>query len=198
MREGRSFTLRGRAPTPHYANTPWLKAAYLSVFSLLGAYGYRYAEGEAIKHVREQIMNPGDEILPRFITETPAEWQDQRDAIILSRSTCWAVKMGKVLVPLPRSWDRTFYDNIIEDSGGTFSLRGDHAWFPAKFGRNRATSLTPPDGADPVKVCDGDIFGCRGEVVRDGVSVSFVLVDRRGRELTAVVTGYEKVPASSH
>ncbi len=138
-------------------------------------------------------MNPGDEILPRFAAETPAEWQSQGDAIVLSRSTpCWVVKMGKALVPLPRSWDRMFYEKIIED-GGTFDLKGELAWRPAKFGRNPATSLTPPNGADPVKICGGDIFGCTGKLVRGDVSVSFVLVDRRGRELTAVVTGRETV-----
>ena len=34
------ITIRGWT-TPHYKDVPWLKAAYLAVFSLLGVYGHR-------------------------------------------------------------------------------------------------------------------------------------------------------------
>ena len=37
LREGRTLSMKGLAPTAQYVNVPWLKAAYLSVFSLLAA-----------------------------------------------------------------------------------------------------------------------------------------------------------------
>ena len=103
LRSGKSFGMRITVPTRHFASVPWLKAAYLSVFSLLGVRGYRYAEGKAIEQVREQIMRPDDEIVDAFAVHAPTEWK-QRDGMLMNRrqSPCWAVKMGRILVLLPR------------------------------------------------------------------------------------------------
>ena len=65
-----------------YAGVAWLKAAYLSVFSLLGEYGYRYAKGEAVEQVREQIMEPSREILRHFHFPVPREWQQHKDCVV--------------------------------------------------------------------------------------------------------------------
>ena len=190
VRRKSPFKFTSRAPTPHYASVPWLKAAYLSVFSLLGRLGYRYAEGEAIELVRRQILNPGDEVIPRFEVETPAGWLLKKDAIILSRATsCWAVAMGKHVVLLPPSWDRSFYERI----GGLseITIKGDFVWWPAKFGRNRVVSATARKALDPMELCGGDLFGFQGKLRRDDKTVSYVFVDRRDHEITAVITGVE-------
>ena len=49
-----------------YASVAWLKAAYLSVFALLGRCGYQYAQGEAVKQVRSQIMGAKQRNPPPF------------------------------------------------------------------------------------------------------------------------------------
>ena len=45
IRDRKEFTIAGAIPNVHYVKTSWLRAAYLSVFSLLGKRGYDYAEG---------------------------------------------------------------------------------------------------------------------------------------------------------
>ncbi len=52
-----------KMPNSRYTGASWLKSAYLSVFCLLGRHGYKFADGDAIRKVREQIMHPSDEIL---------------------------------------------------------------------------------------------------------------------------------------
>ena len=59
----RDYEFTVKLVKPRFVAISWLKSAYLSVFSLLGKHGYRYAEGEAICQVREQIMNPSKEII---------------------------------------------------------------------------------------------------------------------------------------
>ena len=56
MLPGESVTVTGPLLRRGEAQMPWLKAAYLSVFSLLGSCGYWYAEGSAIQQIRRQIL----------------------------------------------------------------------------------------------------------------------------------------------
>ena len=57
------FQISVKLPKPRFAAVSHLKSAYLSVFSLLGQHGYRYAESKALLPVRQQIMNPGEEVI---------------------------------------------------------------------------------------------------------------------------------------
>lgn len=188
LRESRTFTIKGRAPTAHQVNVPWLKAAYLSVFSLLGVRGYTYAEGAAIEAVREQIMKPGDEIIPRFAAEA-SPWKE-RDGILVNTTTpSWVVKMGERIVLLPRSWDQTFYERIGNSPAGEIAAGGGPLWFPARFGANRrVTRLQIPESHKPLELLGEDGFGATGQVTQAGETVPFVVVDRRGRELTIMIT----------
>ena len=187
-RESRTFTIKGRAPTAHQVNVPWLKAAYLSVFSLLGVHGYKYAEGAAIEAVREQIMKPGDEIIPRFAAEAPT-WKE-RDGILVNRKTPgWVVKMGERIVLLPRGWDQTFYERIGNEPTGEIAAGGGPLWFPARFGANRRVGvLTVRKGRKPLELLGEDVFGATGQVTRDGETTPFVVVDCHGQEVTLMNT----------
>ena len=111
----------------------WLKAAYLSVFSLLGMHGYKYAEGVAVESVRQQIMKPKDKIIPRFIADATA-WAVPDGIIVSGKTPGWAVKMGKRIVLLPRGWDQEFYARIGDTPGGEITLGDGPLWFPARFG----------------------------------------------------------------
>ena len=51
------FTLRQTEPWPDAIRLGLLKSAYLMVFSLLGAAGYRYAQGEAVTSIRDQLLS---------------------------------------------------------------------------------------------------------------------------------------------
>ena len=64
LRSRQSFSLIVAKPNSHYASVPWLKSAYLSVFSLLGMHGYMYAKSKAVERVRKQIMKPKEEVHP--------------------------------------------------------------------------------------------------------------------------------------
>ena len=46
-----------------YEFVSMIKSAYLMVFSLMGANGYKFAENIGLQPVREQIMNPEKKIL---------------------------------------------------------------------------------------------------------------------------------------
>ena len=56
-----------------------LKSAYLMVFSLIGANGYKFAENIGLRPVREQTMNPEKKILKGgFIGTMRFESEDYR------------------------------------------------------------------------------------------------------------------------
>ena len=185
LRESRTLTIKGKDPTAHEVNVPWLKAAYLSVFSLLGVHGYKYAEGAAVEAVREQIMKPKDEIIPRFAGEA-STWT-QRDGILVSGKTPgWVVKMGEHIILLPRGWDRTFYERIVNTPTDEIIIGDGPFWFPARFGANRRVKvLTVREGHRPL--CE-DVFGATGQVTQDGKTTPFVVVDCRGQEATIMIT----------
>ena len=109
MPASETVTIRGRALSQGEMWMPWLKAAYLSVFSLLGGCGYRYAEGAAIRQVRKQILEPRKEIVPYFVISGVGphpEWPD--GGIHMDRDGGhWMVKFGDRLIPLPTGSDES-------------------------------------------------------------------------------------------
>ena len=188
LRDGRTLTMTWQAPTTHYANVPWLKAAYLSVFSLLGMHGYRYAEGVAVRAVREQIMKPGDEIIARFAAKA-APWQERDGILVSGKTSGWVVKMGEHIVLLPRGWDQTFYGRIGDTPADEIVVGDGPLWYPSQFGANRrVTVLTIREGCRPLELLGEDLFGATGQVTQNGETTPFVVVDCRGQEVTIMIT----------
>ena len=180
-----------KMPNLHYVIVPWLKAAYLSVFSLLGVHGYRYAEGEGIEPVRRQIMNPRDEVIPRFALKAPASWREGDGiAMNLQQTPCWAVKMGDCIVVLPRSWDQSFYEWIgsMPSATVTVTIGGGPLWYPARFGDRRVESIGVREGSHPREVLGEDLFGLPGRRTQDDKVTPFVLADYSGQEVTVIIT----------
>ena len=185
----KTINFKFQTPKPHYASIPWLKAAYLTVFSLLGVHGYRYASGKAIESVREQIMKPGEQIIPQFAVK-PSAWSDGGTVILSKEPPCWAVKVGDRIVLLPRSWDDSFYERIGGAPGTT--LRGGRC-HPVKFGRAEMGAFPIREGYDPRELYDG-LFGAAGEARQDGMKASFVVVDCDDQQMTVAVTSVEALP----
>ena len=179
-----------KMPNPHYVIVPWLKAAYLSVFSLLGVYGYRYARGEAVERVRKQIMNPEDEFIRRFAFSAPSTWRG-RDGIVMNRrqTPCWVVKMGDCIVFLPRSWDRSLYEVLDSMPSPNFKVHvGGPLWYPLKFGDQRVGSIAFQEGYHPSETPGEDLFGLLGQWNQSGKVASFYFADCSGQEVTVIVT----------
>ena len=198
LRESQTLTITGKAPTVHDVMVPWLKAAYLSVFSLLGVHGYKYAEGAAVEAVREQIRKREDEIIPRFAAE--GSTGKQRNGILVSSKTPgWVVKMGERIILLPRRWDQTFYERIGNRPADEIVVGGGPFWFPARFGANRRVNvLTVSEGHQPLELLREDMFGATGQVTQDGTTMPFVVVDCHGQEVTIMITAgsEEETPGS--
>lgn len=181
------ITLKGAMPTRHYAGGAWLKSAYLSVFCLLGKYGYRYAQGEAIQQVRRQIMEPSQETFRPFHLPVPPEWK-YGNCIAVSRTErpCWAVKMKDRFVLLPRSWDTSFYKWIVGSTvDGEFELTlgGGPLWYPQRFGDIPAGSITLREDAGLLK--RNDIFGAR-VMLENSRDMTFACVDRTEQHITVL------------
>lgn len=128
-------TIKGRIPDPTYASVSHLKSAYLSVFSLLGPYGYKYAESEALTKVREQIMYPHDKVIEKYAFGVDDQYLEG-DAVFIDREKQhWAVKVDDSIILLPRNGHTSFYDETEAiHSNGQGEIRGLY-WRPVKFGR---------------------------------------------------------------
>lgn len=195
LRSAVTFKMRGEIQAPHYMSVPWLKAAYLSVFSLLSKHGYRYAEGKAIDHVREQIMKPSQRILRHFTFVAPSAWQENGGILMNSEQRpCWAVKMGGRLVLLPRGCDAAFYDwaecVFDQDSGqrAEICLGGGPMWYPVRFGRIPVVSIPFREGYDPRKQAGFDLFGRTGRVTWAGKVIPVVVADYAAEYVTVMST----------
>ena len=131
---GNPVQISWKHPKPHLASVPLLKAAYLSVFSLLGVDGYEYAEDEALADVRRQIRTPRAVIIPKFSTRTPTAWPSGYDIILSRELPCWAVRVGERVVMLPTEGDDSLYDRLQELP--EFTLRRCKGSPAVKFGQD--------------------------------------------------------------
>ena len=184
------FKVTFKLPNPGYVNASWLKSGYLSVFSLLGRLGYRYAEGPAICKVREQIMNPGKEI----IKYVPVAGVTGRDDDWVAMDTtgvrpCWIVSFGDRVTLLPPGWDTEFYEDDSFRAGNEIKLGGDgYHWNRRRFGHYRAGSFTPSDRGVFEEVVGQPEFGAQLRTTnRDGGAVEhFVLADYHNGGITTL------------
>ena len=173
----------------HIASVGFLRYAYLSVFSLLGRRGYRYAVGEGASQVRHQIMNPDRAIIERSTVFDASKAKESWIAMRLAAPRCWLVRIGEAMVFLPVSGDRLFYEKSERiRREGTFTLRDRYVWKPVKFGRNLPASFTMENRQywrDLKRNLGGEPFGASIRRTDENGTVSdFVVADYRQLDVT--------------
>ena len=190
LKAGERFEVSYKRPQTRYANVSWLKAAYLSVFSLLGACGYMYAEGSAIRQVREQIQEPDKDIIRNYALES--ENPCGPDGVLLNRKKhpCWAVKMNKCIVLLPGSEDDSFYrlNKVFVDDKG--ELGDGPLFYPSKFGKNNAAFVEISDANAFEKYMGSGLFGRNGEYSIGETKVPFVIADYNRHLISILITSW--------
>ena len=182
----RDLTLRFRIPNQRYVDAIWLKSAYLSVFSLLGVQGYRYAQGEAICRIREHILNPAKGII-KNIPFGQAKGPDSGDWIFMNFRDArpnWLVNFGKYSVLLPPSWDTTFFDDGKFRNGNELTL--SNGWFFDRtvFGNNVVRSVSVTDKAALEEAFGDRPFGGDVRIAANGKTQYYVLADYDQKDLT--------------
>ena len=81
--ESRAFTMSIKVPNARAVAASSLKSAYLAIFSLLGrSGGYSYVRGDALKPIRQRIME-------RITTVLSANTSSRRRTPSLARTSCW-------------------------------------------------------------------------------------------------------------
>ena len=137
---GESFEwirLRWAEPTPEAVRLGLVKSAYLMVFSVLGTTGYRYAQGQAVASIREQLASPEKErirppVLYNHDDDNPP--LPEHAVLLLTEYQCWAVKIHTSFVILPPGGSIDRYRRIAEAFEPPLVLRSPVTWTAPKFG----------------------------------------------------------------
>ena len=160
--------IRIKRPNADHVNVSLLRSSYLLVFSLLGSYGYRYAESESICKVREQIMNPEKKIVDCRIGSFSGL---EEDLILISfqfgtKPFFWSVKIGGrgILLPCGGSIEQLRHLAHVPDNMDMMQGSFGH-WVPAQFG-NGVTVVSTIRGENDM--VDGELIGTRGENSMEG------------------------------
>ena len=127
--------LAPKAPNARYVEVSYLRSAYLLVFSLLGSSGYVYARSAALGPVREQILNPDEEVATSLIRGLDSG--SASGTVITLRNNArpfyWSVRFEQeACVFLPHGGSETHYRQIAALPEHQ-RVRG-WEWPPRKFG----------------------------------------------------------------
>lgn len=129
------FTLRQTEPWPDAILLGLLKSAYLMVFSLLGAVGYRYAQGEAVTSIREQLLFPENGLVQPLVAFHIDTANTEHAVLLWTKYQCWAVKIRTDLVILPSGGSVDRYQKRAEAFDEPPLTLGSRVQWPApKFG----------------------------------------------------------------
>ena len=174
--------------TPHYKDVPWLKAAYLAVFSLLGVYGYRYAKGAATAEIRRQIREP-ERMITSVCKSDIVSWEGPSGIAVSDQIPGWVVRMGNRIILLPAGWDTTFSEWFAARREKPTIVEKASVWPLCKFGADSgAGSFAFREGFHALEMLGEDAFGKQGSVIQDGERTSFIVVDCYGQEVTVMST----------
>ena len=174
----------------HFESVTMIRSAYLMVFSLMGPSGYNYCESNALRPVREQIMNPEKQVLTSmFVAEgTIGESTEAQPWLVflchVARPPIWIVPMwdGKsVLLPCggPEPIDR------IDAVGSTLNIRNDQltGWTTCRFDESAQipASVNPEAG-----ITDGTLVGTTGAIPTSRGDWAWMVVDHNKEQCVAL------------
>ena len=137
----------------------WVRSAYLMVFSLLGKGGYRYAESEAVRPIREQLLNPDEDLEVCSLWDL-SSLSKSKNLIVMRRRedpSCWVVKVDRIGVMLPQggTTEKQLEVTALPDQI-TIKRRNLLAWKSTKFGRQLSLELVLRDDS---KDAGEELFG---------------------------------------
>lgn len=148
-----------------YEFVSMVKSAYLMVFSLMGANGYRFAKNIALAPVREQIMNPDKKVLKGgFIAECQLDLEElnQLDMSILflcygSKPPFWLVPMwNDRAVILPCGGAEPIDELVMKRAEFSMPMSSLAGWVSRRFDGSASISLDVRGGSD---LPDGSLTG---------------------------------------
>ena len=174
--------IRFRIPrAPHDETVGLIKTAYLLVFSLMGEGGYRFAESEALRPVREQIMNPGKNILKgRFVVRgtIPGLAELKKQLVFLchaARPPAWLIPLwnGKVVL-LPCGGSEPIDEFVASKDEITLQNNQLAGWAACRFNESLriAGSVSEESG-----IADGTLVGSTGLVPTNKGEWEWMVVD---------------------
>ena len=184
----KGITVRTIRPSRDEVEVSYLRSAYLMVFSLLGRGGYRYANSEAIRPIREQIMEPCERLVPCPLWEIP-RLEAYKNLVMVNRHkpSCWIVKLGRQGVLLPQGGTAERYQELMalpdEIAVPPTELVG---WTPKRFGRSFSFELSLPKNSPLV---GRDLFGRNVTEVIGEHEWRFVVVSQDGLVSTFLPIG---------
>ena len=188
--------IRIKRPDSSHVNVSLLRSAYLLVFSLLGSYGYRYAESEAIGKVREQIMRSNEKIIDSRIGSVSGL---EEGLVLISfqfgnKPFFWSVKIRDRGVLLPCGGSIENLQDLAQVPDNTDMMQGLFGhWVSAQFG-NGVTVVSTIRGENDM--VDGELIGTRGENSIEGKTWEWVMVDHQGWQTAALPLGPKDAEAS--
>ena len=181
----KGISLSIKQPPTNRIAVSWLRSAYLLVFSLLGLAGYRYAESESIRPIREQIRNPDNDIVPSLLCDV-SRMKVPKDLIMVNnwqRPFCWVVKLGDMGVLLPHGGGAEHYRAVLT-MPDQITPKGVIGWTPVKFGSNFSFERSLPEDshqvgrdlfAQEVTISEGDFEGKCMVVNQQDLLCTFIL-----------------------
>ena len=163
--ESRTFTMSIKVPNTSAVAASSLKSAYLAIFSLLGpAGGYSYVQGDALKPIRQRIMERiKDGAIGEYVIKAPDDVSCKDIMLVSEPLLCWMLKIARHLVVLPLSGDSRTSQPLKElqglAGGQPLTISGLASWSFSTFG---ALGTVPVHlaGADTAKSLVG--LGVRG------------------------------------
>ena len=142
-----------------------VKSAYLMVFSLMGANGYKFAENVGLQPVREQIMNPRKKILgDGFIATMRFDSDDlrrvDRPVILMCRAASrpfWIVPMwDDKAVILPCSGPEPINEIVMNSKTPSIRFSSLAGWVSRRFNSSSAVGGTVnEESGDPQDTLEG-------------------------------------------
>ena len=140
-----------------YEFVSMVKSAYLMVFSLMGANGYRFAKNIGLAPVREQIMNPDKKILKGgFIAECQLELEELSQLDMSVVFLCYGSKPPFWLVPvwndraviLPCGGTEPIDELVVKGAESSIPMSSLAGWASRRFDGSASISLNVRGGSD--------------------------------------------------